>query len=63
MNREYVRAIDRLIPAAVSYTDIAIEPYLAGDREMIKDKWTELFLKEMNRLAVKAGLRKGKKNG
>jgi hypothetical protein len=60
MNREYERGINKLIPKAEAYADIEIEPYLAGDREMIKDKWSELFLKETQRLAVKAGLRKGR---
>ena len=61
MNREYERAINKLLPKAEAHTNKAIEPYLAGDREMIKDKWTEIFLKEMMRLSIKAGLRKGRK--
>ena len=60
MNREYERGINKLIPKAERYTDKAIEPYLSGDREMIKDKWTSTYLKEMQRLAVEAGLRKGR---
>ena len=60
MNKEYERGIDRLIPKAEAYADKAIEPYLSGDREMIKDKWSVIFLKEVQRLAVEAGLRKGR---
>lgn len=60
MNKEYERGINKLIPKAEAYADIAIEPYLAGDREMIKDKWSVFYLREMQRLAVEAGLRKGR---
>ena len=60
MNREYERGINKLIPAAERYADKEIEPYLAGDREMIKDKWSVIYLKEVQRLAVEAGLRKGR---
>ena len=62
MNREYERGINQLIPKAEAYADREIEPYLSGDREIIKDKWSVIFLKEVHRLAIKAGLRKGHKH-